>query len=99
MIVRAWLVMGWEGDNFLFDASAPPDRNMPSRVTPSIWLYCKPEHEEQVYGAISRQRVLGTFTGYFHFVPDQKSRIQSVFDPGPLQLEGIRVTQLDSEDR
>jgi hypothetical protein len=90
------LVFGWEGDNFLFDPSAPPDRNMASSLPASVWLYCKAGQERQVYGAIwpGNRPVLGTFTGYFHFVPDQKSRMKEVFDPGPLQLEAIGISDL-----
>jgi hypothetical protein len=62
----------------------------------SVWLYCKAGQENQIYGAIwpGNRPVLGTFTGYFHFVPDQKSRMKDVFDPGPLQLEAIGVSDL-----
>jgi hypothetical protein len=99
VLVRARLVFGWEGDNFLFAPSAPPEREMASRLTPSVWFYCKPDHERQVYGAmrLSDRRVLGTFTGYFHFVPDQKSRMKDVFDPGTFQLEAIGVSDLQPQ--
>jgi hypothetical protein len=98
--VRALLEFGWEGDNFLSDPSAPASRNTPSRRPVSVWFYCKPDHERQVFGAISAgdRRVLGTFTGYFHFVPDKKSRTKDVFDPGPLQLEAIGVSDLSLPD-
>jgi hypothetical protein len=96
VLVRAKLVFGWEGDNFLFEPSVPPDLNMNSRLPASVWFYCKPGQERQVYGAIWRgdRPILGTFTGYFHFVPDQKSRRKDVFDPGPLQLEAIGISDL-----
>ena len=66
--VRAWLEFGWEGDNFLLDRLGPSHRDT---TRPRVWLYCDPEHERQIYGAVntsSRQPVLATFTGYFHFV-------------------------------
>jgi hypothetical protein len=96
--VRAWLAFGWEGDNFLSDSSKPASRNMPSHRPASVWLYCKPDRERQVWGTVGFDGppVLGTFTGYFHFVPDQKSRMKDVFDPGPLQLEAIEVSDLGS---
>lgn len=91
--VRAWLVFGWEGDNFLFDASARPDRNTADFPGSTIWLYCKPDYEPFVYGAMrpDARRVLATFTGYFHFVPDMESQIHGVFYAGPFQLEAIEV--------
>jgi hypothetical protein len=91
--VRAWLAFGWEGDNFLFDSTEPEPHNMHS---PHVWFYSKPDHERKVWDTIKfgGPPVLGTFTGYFHFVPDQKSRMKDVFDPGPLQLEVIGVFDL-----
>jgi hypothetical protein len=92
--VRAWLEFGWEGDNFLLDRSEPSHRNT-SRS--HVWLYCDPEHNRQVYGAVNgpvRRPVLATFTGYFYFIPDKKSRVKDVFDPGPLQLEATRVSDV-----
>jgi hypothetical protein len=95
--VQAWLVFGWEGDNFLLDASLRPDRITEVSGGPAIWLYCKPGYEPFVYGAMrpGARRVLATFTGYFHFVPDPKLRFHDVFDPGPFQLEAIRVSDPD----
>jgi hypothetical protein len=86
--VRAWLTFGWEGDNFLFDSA--------KLRRPSVWFYCKPDREREVWGTLQfgGAPVLGTFTGYFHFVPDQKSRKKDVFDPGPLQLEVVGVSDL-----
>lgn len=94
--IRAWLAMGWEGDNFLFDDSALPDRNTLLHG-PAVWVYSKRDLGPLVYGEPppGSQCVLATFTGYFHFVPDPKSRIHDVFDPGPLQLEIIHVSELD----
>jgi hypothetical protein len=60
-----------------------------------VWLYYKPSQEQEVYGDVwGDRRVLGTFAGYFHFVPDQKSRMKEVFDSGPLQLEAIGISDL-----
>ena len=90
VLVRARLVSGWEGDNFLYDPLVTLDGNMASALPVSVWLYCKPGQEQEVYGDVwGDRRVLGTFTGYFHFVPDRKSPTKEVFDPGPLQLEAI----------
>jgi hypothetical protein len=64
--------------------------------TASVWFYCKLDRERKVWDKIHSggPPVLGTFTGYFHFVPDQKSRLKDVFDPGPLQLEVVGVSDL-----
>ena len=99
--VRAWLAFGWEGDNFLFDSMEPASRKMPSQRSASVWFYCKPDHERKVWDTIKfgGPPVLGTFTGYFHFVPDQKSRMKDVFDPGPFQLEVIGVSDLGTETK
>jgi hypothetical protein len=94
--VRAWLAFGWEGDNYLFESSDPAPLKMPTNARGSVWLYCKPDHERQVCDAVkySVLPVSGTFTGYFHFVPERKGRTNGMFDPGPLQLEVIKVAGL-----
>jgi len=94
--VRAWLTFGWEGDNFLFDASKRAPHKAADFRAASVWFYCKPDRERKVWDTIQfgGPPVLGTFTGYFHFVPDQKSRMKDVFDPGPLQLEVVGVSDL-----
>jgi hypothetical protein len=98
VIVRAKLVLGWEGDNFLYDPLVTLDGNRASALPISVWLYCKPGQEQEVYGDVwGDRRGLGTFTGYFHFVPDQKSRMKDLFDPGPLQLEAIGISGLASQ--
>jgi hypothetical protein len=96
--VRAWLAFGWEGDNYLFDTSDPAPLKMPSNPLSSVWFYCKPDHERQVWDTVKfgGRPVLGTFTGYFHFVPDPKARVRDMFDPGPLQLEAIKASDLSS---
>jgi len=96
--VQAWLVYGWEGDNFLFDSAKPAPSNTADFKAASVWFYCKPDRERKVWDTIQFRGppVLGTFTGYFHFVPNRKSRIKDVFDPGPLQLEVIGVSGLAS---
>ena len=93
VVVRARLAMGWEGDNFLLDPSAPLNGSLASLSPESVWLYCKPGHECQPDRTVEGGHwvVAGTFVGYFHFVPDHKSRRGDVFDPGPFQLEGIGV--------
>jgi hypothetical protein len=97
--VRASLVFGWEGDNFLFDSSDLSPGKTPPRNKPSVWFYCRPGHEKPVYSAVpySFQPVRGAFIGYFHFVPDKKRRVNGTFDPGPLQLEAIAVTETGSQ--
>ena len=94
--VRAWLALGWEGDNFLFDSEKPAPRKTADFRAASVWFYCKTDRERKVCDTIQfgGPPVLGTFTGYFHFAPDQKSRMKDVFDPGPLQLEVVRVADL-----
>jgi hypothetical protein len=94
--VRAWLAFGWEGDNFLFDSAKPAPRKTADFRAASVWFYCKRDRERKVCDTIrfSVSPVLGTFTGYFHFIPDQKSRLKDVFDPGPLQLEVVGVSDL-----
>lgn len=87
--VRAILVFGWEGDNFMSD---PNPQGTPSGRSAYLWFHCKPGREEHVYGPINpsaRRHVNGWFTGYFHFVP--KYTANGVFDPGPLQFEAIDV--------
>jgi hypothetical protein len=95
--VRAWLAFGWEGDNYLFDSSDPAPLKMPSHSLASVWFYCKPDHERQVWDTVKfgSTPILGTFTGYFHFVPERKGRMKDTFDPGRLQLEVIRVADLN----
>jgi hypothetical protein len=97
--VRALLLYGWEGDNFLFDASDLGSGKTPRHNEPRVWFYCKPGSERFVYSGLRNgyPRDQGLFTGYFHFVPNKKGRIKDVFDPGPLQLETISVTDLDSQ--
>ena len=58
-----------------------------------MWFDCKLDREHKVWDTIQLggPAVLGTFTGYFQFVPDQKSRMKDVFDTGPLQLEVVGV--------
>jgi hypothetical protein len=92
--VRALLERGWEGDDFLSDSATPV-----SHPHPHVWFYVNPGYERLISGAvgIGFPNVLGTFTGYFHFVPNQKSRTRDVFDPGPFQLEVIAVSNLTPE--
>jgi len=107
--VRAWLAFGWEGDNFLFDSAKPAPHNTADFRAPSVWFYCKPDDYRdrtplRTLGDLERKGcdtikidvspILGTFTGYFHFVTDQKTRMKDVFDPGPFQLEVIGVSGL-----
>jgi hypothetical protein len=99
--IQAWVLIGWEGDDFLSDSLEPASPSTPSDRSTSVWFYCKPDHDGKVCDT-SRymgRHVLATFTGYFHFVPKQKSRWKGEFDPGPLQLEvtGISDLHIDRE--
>jgi hypothetical protein len=95
--VHAVLVFGWEGDNFLLDPSKPRPVNMPSRDPASIWFYCKPGRDQQVYGAIGHQRVVyGSFDGYFHFVT-KTHIVNGVFEPGSLQFEAVEASIPDQQ--
>lgn len=97
VIVRGVLVLGWEGDNFLYDAPAIRQSKSPSHGTPKLWLYCRPGSEQSVFGNVpySFRPMAVTVVGYFHFVPDKKGRTKDVFDPGPLHLEGVAATGVD----
>ena len=96
--VQAVLVFGWEGDNFLVEPSKPGPLYMPSREDPaSVWFYCKPDHESQVYAAIGQRRLLyGAFDGYFHFV-SKPHIVNGVFDPGSLQFEAVESSVPDQQ--
>jgi hypothetical protein len=97
--IRAWLEFGWEGDNFLLDRSEPSRHDT---ARPRVWLYCDAEHDRKVCSdAYNRYKrpVLATFTRYFHFVPDKKVRMKDVFDPGPLQLQAIRISDVVQQAR
>jgi hypothetical protein len=92
--VRARLEFGWEGDNFMWDeprAAAP----RASDVRPRLWFHVDPTYERPVFGVLPRNLpAVGTFTGFFHFVPDKKSRTNEMFDPGPLQFSAISVSDV-----
>lgn len=96
--VRAWVMLGWEGDDFLFDAGKPAPRESADFRAPSLWFYCKTAQDPKVWDTMrfGSHPVQATFTGYFHFVPDKKSRIKDVFDPGPLQLEVLSISDVAS---
>ncbi len=97
--INAVLVLGWEGDNFLLDPSKPAPVYMPSRDPASIWFYCNPIHEKQVYAAIGQERrIYGSFKGYFHWV--EKPRIvNGLFDPGSLQFEAVEASVPEQQTR
>lgn len=91
--VRAWLELGWEGDNFLVDRSEPSHGTAAQR---RVWVYCDAEHDRQVCGQTyhpGSPAVQVTFVGYFHFAPNKKVRMKSEFDPGAFQLQatGFRI--------
>ena len=92
--VRAWLQFGWEGDNFMWDEPRVA-ASTASDARPSLWFHVDPAYERRVFGVLpSNLPVVGTFTGFFHFVPDKKSRTNEMFDPGPLQFSVITVSDL-----
>jgi hypothetical protein len=95
--VHAWLVFGWEGDDFLSD---PSPQNMPSGSPAYVWFYCKPDHEQKVYEIIQparRRKVRGWFTGYFHFV--SIPQMNGVFSPGHFKLEVVEAPVLEPQPR
>jgi hypothetical protein len=87
--VRARVVFGLEGDNFLLD---PFNDSMPFGDSATVWFYCKRENEKRVYG---RMGVAGpggiVLTGYFHYVR-KTHMVNGAFDPGPLQFDAIDVS-------
>jgi hypothetical protein len=93
--VRARAVVGWEGDDFLYDPTEQAGGKAPGRAG-AVWFYCNAENGRLVYAAIDRRNsfTTATFTGYFHFVPDPKNRGKHMFDPGRLQLEVVGVSDV-----
>ncbi len=87
--VRARVVFGLEGDDFLLD---PFNDSMPFGGSATVWFYCKPENNKRVYGQLGLVGPGGiVFTGYFHYV--RKTHIvNGAFDPGPLQFEAVDVS-------
>jgi len=63
-----------------------------------VWFRAEPDHSATVWdelkGITISRDATGTFTGYFHYVPDKKARMQSVFDPGPFQLQVTDVSDV-----
>jgi hypothetical protein len=95
--VQAVLVFGWEGDNFLLDPAKPKPLSMPSSDPASVWFYCNPGHDPQVYGATGHMGIAyGTFEGYFHFV-SKTHVVNRVFEPGSLQFEAVEASIPDEQ--
>lgn len=98
--VRASASIGWEGDNFLVEPheSSPPKRCFSARVPLSIWITCKSVNA--CSGLVGLQfGGSGAFTGKFHSPPDAADRTRvKVFDPGPLQLEVTRISDIKYSD-
>jgi hypothetical protein len=94
--VRARAVLGWEGDNFLYDSPEQAGGNKSPGRAGAVWFYCNAENRRQVYAVIDRRNsfTMATFTGYFHFVPDPKNRVKDTFDPGRLQIEIVSVSDV-----
>jgi len=94
--VRARAVVGWEGDDFLYDPTEQAGGNKAPSRAGAVWFYCNAENGRHVYAAIDRRNsfTTATFTGYFHFVPDAKNRGKHMFDPGRLQLEVVGVSDV-----
>jgi hypothetical protein len=98
--LRARVLVGWEGDNFLVDPSeSAVQKGRSTSESAMLWIFCEPRYERQVckpaFDASFGKRDAGpvfTFTGYFHFAPNEKSRSKSVFDPGPLQFSATALS-------
>jgi hypothetical protein len=91
---RAHLELGWEGDNFLWDAPKVVASGASGEL-PRLWFHVDSARERQVFGALGGNRsVVGTFTGFFHFVPDRKARTNGMFDPGPLQFSAVSISDV-----
>jgi hypothetical protein len=89
--VRAILVFGWEGDNFMSD---PNPQNLPSGEPAYVWLHGKT-------GAVrsqSRSSEQGCFAGYFHYVPKARAN-NGMFDPGPFQFDATEGYILEPQPR
>jgi len=84
--VDALFVYGWEGDDFVSDPK--PEATRP----PHLWVYWKREHQPDIGAAFraDRESIEAWFTGYFDSVPNH--RANGMFDPGPFQLEVIKVS-------
>ena len=97
--IRGRLGIGWEGDNFLYDLPSSVAYQKTSRRPAAVWFYAKPGYEHQVWDAIrpTPGYFHGTLTGYFHYEPYKRYRHRGVFDPGPLQLEVIEVSDVEKE--
>jgi hypothetical protein len=94
--LRARAVVGWEGDDFLYDPTEQAGGNKAPGRAGAVWFYCNAENGRQVYAAINRRNsfTTATFTGYFHFLPDPKNRGKHMFDPGRLQLEVVGISDV-----
>jgi hypothetical protein len=99
--IHGRLGIGWEGDNFVYDLPSSAAYKKTSRRPAAVWFYAKPGYEHRVWEAITLGPgyVRGTLTGYFHYEPYKKNRMKSVFDPGPLQLEVIEVSDVEKEQQ
>jgi hypothetical protein len=107
--VRARYEAGWEGDNFLVDPTdAVAPKGKPRKPRASLWINCEPRYERLVCGPIydasvfrAQQGAVGTFIGYFHFVPDTKSQWKDGgdFETGPLQFAAIPVSDVLQQGR
>jgi len=86
--VQGVLVLSWEGDNFLSD---PDASRAASRDPDYLWFYYETTRGLAIYAKFAgRSTIHGSFTGYFHFLPNRP--FNRVFDPGPLQFEAIDVS-------
>lgn len=87
--VQAFVVSGWEGDNFLVEPSKPVPLDMPTQGDPAaVWFYATTNHEGDSAKIGQVRSRCHYFVGYFHFV-DKPQIVNGVFDPGPLQLETL----------
>jgi hypothetical protein len=97
--VRASALMGWEGDNFLVEPRefSPTKRKFTDSSVALVWIECLSDNE--CNGLMGLEYGSGTITGRFHYVPSRAGRIGNrVFDPGPFQLEIIRISEVKYGD-
>jgi hypothetical protein len=60
--VRARAVVGWEGDDFLYDPTEQAGGNKAPGRAGAVWFYCNAENGRQVYAAIDRRNSFTTAT-------------------------------------
>lgn len=100
--VRASALIGWEGDTFLIEPHGPANAKpeLTDQSAAPIWIDCG---SSQSYKACNGLRGIehgsATFIGRFRYVPNDAGRGNAMFDPGPFQLEVVRITEIQYADR